>query len=299
MPISRDRLDLRAVVEEVSAIHRHLIAEAKLELVTVYDIPEECYVWGDPLRIRQVLHNLIGNAVKFTELGTVRVTVSRDLTGEYLISVADTGIGIPAERQSAVFEDFEQADASTTRSFGGTGLGLPITRRLVERMGGTLTLESRMGEGTTITVRIRLAESASPQAAVAEDEVPNGLSILLAEDNELNALVITEQLLEFGCSVERCANGISALELYRDMAFDLVLLDIQMPLMDGLAVTRVMRERWPDRKTLIYALTANAFVDERDRASEAGMDGFVTKPMRREDLIALLQSVAQKIAEPR
>lgn len=291
MPVASEPVDVTRLIREIAQIHSHVTKPRGVELaVDVRGLPR--YVASDPLRLRQILNNLIGNAVKFTEHGTIRVSARNLGDGQMEIVVADTGMGIPEDKQATVLEPFQQADTSTTRKFGGTGLGLPITVNLVQRLGGTMTLASTAEVGTTITVRLPLAEADAPEIANDPAEVPAGLRVLVAEDNEVNALVIISLLEGFSCVVDHRENGVEALSAFERNEYDLLLLDIQMPLMDGLQLTREIRARWPQRHTPIFALTANAMDEERRNALEAGMNGFLTKPVRLPELADTLRNAA-------
>ncbi len=262
---------------------------------------------GDATRLRQVLVNLLGNAVKFTERGAVSLAATaRPVAGarqgaafELELSVSDTGIGIPEERVGELFQPFSQGDPSTTRRFGGTGLGLAISRRLAELMGGRLEVESRAGGGATFRCRVVLeaAEPPPPPAAGLAVLDPHlaerlPLRILVAEDNPVNqrlALLLLEQL---GYQAELAANGREVLAALERSSFDLVLMDVQMPVLDGLAATRALRERWPQGGPRVVAMTASALREDREACLAAGMDDFLTKPIRIEALVAALQGCA-------
>ena len=263
------------------------------------DVPD--HVVGDWMRLRQVLINLVGNALKFTEQGRVIVTVDLESRTEQAamlhIGVSDTGIGVPAERQAAIFEAFTQADGSTARSHGGTGLGLTISRRFVEMMGGRLWLESHPGRGSTFnfTVHVDVPPRANdtagaPGEALPATPPPPGLRILLAEDNRVNRFLAVRLLEKNGYRVETATNGKAAVDALERDTFDLALMDLQMPEMDGLAATARIRER--ERATgghlPIIALTANAMVGDRERCLQAGMDGYVSKPI---DITRLLEEI--------
>jgi CheY-like chemotaxis protein/nitrogen-specific signal transduction histidine kinase len=263
------------------------------------DVPD--HVVGDWMRLQQVLINLVGNALKFTEQGRVIVTVDLESRTEQAamlhIGVSDTGIGVPAERQAAIFEAFTQADGSTARSHGGTGLGLTISRRFVEMMGGRLWLESHPGRGSTcnFTVHVDVPPRANdtagaPGEALPATPPPPGLRILLAEDNRVNRFLAVRLLEKAGYRVETATNGKAAIDALEHDAFDLALMDLQMPEMDGLAATARIRER--ERATgghlPIIALTANAMVGDRERCLQAGMDGYVSKPI---DITRLLEEI--------
>lgn len=259
-------------------------------------------VRSDPTRVRQVLNNLISNAVKFTQEGGVILEVAtasvRDDWLDLSLAVRDTGIGIPAHRQSDLFKAFSQIDSSTSRRFGGTGLGLAIARRLSEMLGGTLTVSSDEGGGSTFTLSLRLlqrSQEAAPLAVPADvEESTGGLLyglVLLVEDNEINRLVARRILEHIGVTVVTACNGREALEKVRQRDFDCILMDVQMPVMDGLEATHVMRqwERERGRAPIpVIALTANAMDEERDRCIAAGMNAHLAKPFRRQQLTRVL-----------
>jgi signal transduction histidine kinase/CheY-like chemotaxis protein len=245
---------------------------------------------GDPTRVRQILYNLISNAVKFTDSGEIRVAATRTDAGLRL-EVADTGIGMTDEVSAKLFGRFAQADATTTRRFGGSGLGLAICRQLCELMGGTIDVESRSGYGSTFTVNLPLIRvgdaevrkqgASAPGAAVRAPSPPN-LRLLAAEDNTVNQLVMKTLLHQGGINPIIVENGARAVEAYEREPFDIILMDVQMPEMDGVAATRAIRalerERgW--RPTPIIALTANAMTHQIEDYVAAGMNGHVGKPI--------------------
>ena len=264
---------------------------------------------GDPTRLRQVLLNLIGNAIKFTEQGSVSVqaaveqAVESDITLRF--SVTDTGIGIPSGKVGFIFEPFRQADGSTTRKHGGTGLGLAICARLVEMMGGRIWVESEVGSGSTFhfTGVFRPAAYSKPTEEVVENPtLPLGLDILVAEDNPLNQRVVSRLLEKQGCRVTLVNNGSEAVVASERSRFDLILMDVQMPEMDGLQATAGIRER---EKTEgagghipILALTAYAMKGDAEKCKGAGMDGYVSKPVQPEELYrTILQLLAKQRRE--
>ncbi|MCR5878213.1 ATP-binding protein [Phenylobacterium sp. J367] len=266
---------------------------------------------GDPMRVRQILFNLIGNAVKFTESGriTARVTSTGD---EVVIEVADTGPGIAPEVVSTLFERFTQADASNARRYGGSGLGLSIARGLARLMGGDISVHSALGHGSTFTARMRLPPSgeqrpaapapeaaAAPVAAVPADASPGEeaggeLRILAAEDNATNRLVLKTLLEQMGLSATFVENGREAVDAWRASRWDVILMDIQMPEMDGVTATREIRRAEAEQglpRTPIIALTANAMAHQVAEYTAAGMDGLSPKPIQLPNLLATLQSV--------
>ncbi|MCC6651728.1 MAG: response regulator, partial [Candidatus Eisenbacteria bacterium] len=249
---------------------------------------------GDPGRLRQVLMNLLGNAVKFTESGgiTVRVTRPPNREDRFRIEVRDTGIGIPADLQQTLFSAFTQADSSTTRKFGGTGLGLAISRQLVDLMGGTMELISQPGIGSTFSFELPLREA----DVLPDDELEEVAKrfrcharILVVEDNAVNQLVARRQLERYGARVDVAANGVEALEAMERSPYDLILMDCQMPEMDGFEATRALRRgEGRGRDIPIVALTANAFSSDQARCREAGMNDYLTKPLRPVQLVRAL-----------
>lgn len=271
------------------------------------DVPD-C-LQGDPDRLQQVLINLLGNAIKFTEQGRVFLTVSRCHTASgcsrddeivLLFSVSDTGIGIPVDKQEAIFDSFTQADTSTTRRYGGTGLGLTISRRLVELMGGRIWLESTPGRGSTFyfTVSFRPGDektSETPQptglgtpAAAGEGQGSGRQRILLVEDNPDNLLLFRTYLKGAPCEIETAQNGQEAVEKYKSQQFDLVLMDMQMPVMDGYTATALIR-RWEAARgrspVPIIALTAYALKEDAQKSRLAGCNDHVTKPVKKSTLL--------------
>jgi len=265
---------------------------------------------GDAGRLRQVMLNLVGNAIKFTDAGEVTVRVAcpdppRDEEGNVALrfTVSDTGIGIPQDKQQKIFRAFEQEDTSTTRKYGGTGLGLTIAARLVALMGGEISVESRPGQGSTFAFTARFkpqpeAEHASPvtrQPAVEQPREPEPaevtpLNVLVAEDNEFNAQLIEHLLVRRGHRAVLAADGREALGLLEKSAFDLLILDIHMPELDGFEVVETIRrlEQGTDRHLPVVALTARSRSEDRDKCLAAGMDEFLTKPFRPDDLWATI-----------
>jgi two-component system, sensor histidine kinase len=265
---------------------------------------------GDPIRLRQILINLIDNAIKFTSSGGVALRVAVESATEDALflrfSVADTGIGIAEDKQGLVFEAFVQADGSTTRIYGGTGLGLSIASQLVLQMGGSIWVESKMGEGTTFhfTARFgvwqpsRLSREIGQIPSLSDAPAKNPgsdrkLRILLAEDNVINRAVASAILEKSGHSLVHAVNGREALEAVRRETFDLILMDVQMPGMDGMEATHLIRamEQPSGRHTQIVAMTAHAMAGDRERCLAAGMDDYLSKPLQKDKLIPLLARI--------
>jgi len=273
----------------------------KLESVLSAEVP--LVVRGDPNRLRQVLNNLLGNAIKFTERGEVRLNVDRpDVAGDWLhFVVSDTGIGVPPDKQQAIFDPFSQADSSMTRKYGGTGLGLTVSSRLVTMMGGRIWVESEPGAGSRFhfTVRMSPADSSGlPALAAALAPAPaEGAPgccrrILLVEDNAINRLLAVRLLEKRGHSVATAGNGREALAALDRECFDLVLMDVQMPEMNGFEATAAIRERERAAGTHlpIIAMTAHAMKGDEERCIAAGMDGYIAKPIRAEALYRIIET---------
>ena len=266
----------------------------------------------DPVRLRQIIVNLVGNAIKFTEQGEVRVTVSRPPEPAYVqklhFSVRDTGIGIAPDRIRQIFDAFTQADSSTTRKFGGTGLGLTITRRLVKLLGGELHVESEPGRGSCfhfslpaemVVAQKSPASEGKPVDARRNPDAGAGQHILLVEDNPVNQKLALMLLERHGYHVTLADDGQKALEVMMDGHFDVILMDMQMPVMDGIEATAEIRQLEASRgktRTPIIAMTANAMQGDRERCIEAGMDDYITKPIRADQLFSTLASWLQKPA---
>ena len=257
---------------------------------------------GDPTRIRQILYNLISNALKFTDEGEIRVSARHD--GAMLdIVVADTGVGISPENLARLFQKFDQLDSSTTRRYGGTGLGLAICLELAELMGGEIGVESRPGHGSRFTVRLpleRVGEEKGPlqlAPAPSSDLKPMRLRVLAAEDNAVNQLVLKTLLHQLGVEPVVVEDGAAALEAWRDAQWDVILMDVQMPVMDGVAATALIRKLEAETgrpRTPIIALTANAMSHQVAQYRAAGMDDHVAKPIAAADLFRALSEVIQE-----
>lgn len=292
--------DLQAICEEVVALFtpRTVAKGLHLELVTDGALPPR--VRGDPTRLRQILINLVGNAVKFTDQGSVTLHVERANGGQsnarLRFAVVDTGIGMEPQKLPELFGAFRQADPSTTRLVGGTGLGLTISQRLVELMGGELSVQTAAGVGSTFSFEITLAVATAPSeevpAAVAQDqETSRGeVRILVAEDNPVNRLVLLRQLAELGYTAATAVeDGRQALAALAQDSYQLVLMDCQMPGIDGYAATRTIRGGETGGRMPIIAVTAHAMKGEQQRCLQAGMDDYLVKPFRRQDLAAKLE----------
>jgi CheY-like chemotaxis protein len=282
-----DDFDLEAAMEP--AVANHAVTAASKGLAFDISYADEARGWwrGDADRIRQVVGNLLSNAVKFSLQGSVGVRFDvNPLSGALRLIVKDTGVGIAAEKQATLFEKFNQADNSATRRFGGTGLGLAICRELTQMMGGSIAVDSREGQGSTFTVELPLergapVEDAAP-AAVEEAEDGGALRLLAAEDNPTNQQVLAAVMGSLGIDIDIVADGQQAVDAWRKGAYDLILMDIQMPVMDGIDAAKAIRavEKEESRRRIpIVALTANALSHQVEEYMRAGMDGHVPKPI--------------------
>ena len=273
---------LGQVLDDIALILRPRAMESGIGFTVAVAEGVPAAVLGDATRLRQVLLNLASNAVKFTEDGKVTVRVSSERDGEVAFEIRDTGIGIDARAQDRLFEEFSQADSGIARRYGGTGLGLSICRRLVELMGGTIAVDSRLGHGSTFRVVLPLPATCLPAPAPgpAGPAALPPLDILLAEDNPVNAKVLEAILHRAGHRVTLAGDGRAAVDAAAARPFDAILMDMQMPLMDGLKATRAIRDLPPPFSAVpIIALTANAFRSDRDRCLAAGMDDYLSKPV--------------------
>ena len=303
-------LDLHQLMQETVSLMSHGARAKSIDVVVEIrnDVPR--FVRGDPTRLRQVLNNLVSNAIKFTSTGSVTVSVAaldRNPKGNRLrFGVRDTGIGISSDAIERIFEPFRQADASTTRNYGGTGLGLSISRRLVEMMGGTLAVDSVVGQGSDFHFTITLAATAeSVEKADAPRAMPiqahHALRILIAEDNPVNQEVAGTMLRRRGHQVDIVVNGRDAVEAVQRERYDVVLMDLQMPILDGVQATTEIRALPSGSDVPIIALTANAASGESERCFAAGMNDYVAKPFRAADLIAAVEratSGSEAVAAP-
>jgi PAS domain S-box-containing protein len=337
--IEAGKLDLEAIGFSLRECLSETLKPLKLraekkQLKLFADIPTGVpdHLIGDPMRLRQILLNFTDNAIKFTERGRIVVRVEPESlnphpsplkSSEYGLhfSVADTGIGIPVEKQKVIFEAFAQVDGSTTRNYGGTGLGLSIASQLIQQMRGRIWIESELGKGTTFhfTAWFGLASESSSSSIPSwkfesksrtkdedEDENEKGarrLRILLAEDNLINRAVATGVLAKRGHSLVHAANGREAVEIATASSFDLIFMDVQMPVMDGLEATgriREMEQAKGGQRTPIVAMTAHAMAGDRERCLAAGMDDYISKPLEKEPLLALLARISggRRIAAP-
>jgi signal transduction histidine kinase/ligand-binding sensor domain-containing protein/ActR/RegA family two-component response regulator len=309
MEIEQSDFELRPCIEGVLDLFREKVIQSGLRLVYRIDLDVPPQIVGDALRLRQILMNLISNAVKFTHQGEIFLGVhlmraQKAGSLELAFEVRDTGIGIPAEKIDILFKSFSQVDSSTTRKYGGTGLGLAISEKLVSLMGGHITVRSQPGEGTTFTFTILTKPGIVSLAPVREGAIKHEtlkadfalafpLRILIAEDNLINQQLILHILGNLGYAPESVENGQLAVDAVAAQSYDLILMDVQMPELDGLQATRLIRDNGL-KQPVIIALTANAMQGDREECLEAGMDDYISKPVRLDELMNLLEKWSTK-----
>ena len=297
--------DLRDLADTVHDAFVDIAAAKGVSLSLVMDEAEGVYR-GDPTRLRQILYNLTSNALKFTSSGTVKLEALRRQDG-LTLQVTDTGIGMDRAALARLFQQYAQAESSTTRRFGGTGLGLAICRQLAELMGGEISVESRPSSGTTFTVNlpIKRMSSSSSTAAARQTAAPaadlSTIKVLAADDNQTNRLVLAALLNQAGVEPVTVENGAEAVEAWKTGQFDIILMDVQMPIMDGLAATGAIRNEEANQgldRIPIIALTANAMSHQIEQYREAGMDGFVSKPISIQALFSAIDDALSAAAGP-
>ncbi len=331
LELERIPFDLELLVHDVIHLLQPRAAEKHLDLTVSISTGAGRHFKGDPTRVRQVLLNLVGNAIKFTPSGSVSVRLAPvPVAGDaadapaghpgVLLAVTDSGIGIPPEKQAQLFKKFSQADSSTTRRFGGSGLGLAISKSLVEMMGGTMGLESAPGKGSTFWFILRLEAAAPPEARPVDIRLPSdptplesqgrggntpppGLRILLVEDTHMNQVLAQKLLKKLGCTVDLAENGRIGVERASERPYDLILMDCHMPEMDGYEAAAAIRRREQDSsqgrqpapRIPIIALTASVMEADRERCYSSGMDDFVAKPIQLEKLREAIQKATHSL----
>lgn len=289
--------DFHRLARDVCELIGPRLDNKRAKMICRIDPEVPCWIKADSVRVRQIITNLLGNAIKFTSEGEVELHLSlkqrQGNVAKITIEVRDTGVGIAEDKQSGIFEVFQQGDGSTTRQFGGTGLGLSIVKRIVDHMEGEISLQSQVGHGSTFTVTLPLivgeATEKKPNTPVCEegssDTTENDHThVLLVEDNPTNQLLVQKLLEKAGYTVDLADDGQEGLDKVRAQSYDVVLMDMQMPVMGGLEATEAIRKS--GLKDLpIIAITANVMVADRDRCIAAGMNDFLTKPINRDDLL--------------
>jgi signal transduction histidine kinase/ActR/RegA family two-component response regulator len=302
LQLERETFAIRALVESLAGtIGVQLQEGVELKLELIEPLPQ--FISTDPIRLRQILLNLLGNAAKFTETGQIifRVQLVKNQNpeeGVIQFEIQDSGIGIPKEKQDRIFDAFYQADSSITKRHEGVGLGLSIARKLVQMMGGRLRFESEVNKGSRFWFQLKLAIADQPEQMPQDSEDENDdtdflkqAHLLLVEDNRINQMVTQRMLKNYGCSIDIANNGQEALDMLQDQHYDLVLMDVSMPVMDGLEATRRIRsfDARENTHTLIVALTAHALVGDREKCLAAGMDDYLAKPARSDQLLQTLK----------
>lgn len=302
MTIEETAFDVVGMTRSVAALSRMRAEEKGVELVVVTDPDAEGLYLGDTVRMRQVLSNLLSNAVKFTQAGEVRIRLTRELEGALRFEVSDSGVGFDPALKERLFDRFEQADGSITRRFGGSGLGLAISRSLVSMMGGKLDCDSSPGRGARFwfTVPLQRAEALSaapaPEGPMAPGSEPRGMRLLVADDHPTNLKVVEIILSQNGMAITKATDGLQAVQAHAHEAFDLILMDMQMPVMDGLeAVWRIRAAEAASgaRRTPIVMLTANAGPEHVAAGRAAGADAHLTKPI---SPARLFEAIAEAVA---
>ncbi len=305
LTLEKANFRLRGLVRNTVSLVSAAAQAKNLEINVTIDDGVPDLLAGDAVRIRQVLLNLLSNSIKFTERGNVRMSLSADPIAEpecvlLRASVSDTGIGIPMEAQERLFQSFSQAETSTTRRYGGTGLGLAISKRLVELMDGEIGFESSLGQGSTfwftaklsLGTQVQTAKSGTTEA-VRPRERHSG-TILVVEDNRINQKVLSHQLINLGYAIEVAENGEEAVAKVKGRRYDLIFMDVQMPVMDGFQATQEIRRLGENSSSIpIVAVTANAFQSEREKCFSFGMDDYLTKPVDKDRLKETLRRWAK------
>lgn len=297
--------DLYKELESISGLFRPVIARKSLEFITDWQQAAPVMVRGDAMRLRQIISNLLSNAIKFTPHGSICLCVKTTRLATQIqlyVSVKDSGIGIPADRIDRLFKAFSQVDSSTTRQYGGTGLGLSICVRLCALMGGRIQVESEVSGPTRgshffFDVFLDVCEGSEATAPTTQNDSAASpppqfkqLKVLLVEDHPVNTLLAKKLLEKIGIQADHAVNGQLAVEMVIAGDYDTVLMDMQMPVMDGIEATKSIRSHPLRRQPRIIALTANAFDSDRERCLAVGMDDFLTKPFRLDDLRLKLQA---------
>ncbi len=289
--------NLETIIEEISSTFKYMIREKGLTLNHIIEPQVPLLIKGDPVRLKQVLINLVGNAIKFTSTGGISITVEqlklKNNKTTLLFKVVDTGIGIPEKKRKAIFDSFTQVDSSTSRVYGGTGLGLSICKMLVEQQGGSISLGSELNKGSVFyfeidyTLQSNSSSNHNNPSELSEQSFAN-LSVLCVDDYPLNLTILSTILTNVGINVSTAVNGLQAVRQIYENKFDLVFMDIQMPVLDGISATKKVRETTVNKDLPIIAITANAVKDIQQECLLAGMNQVVLKPFKKEDILNVL-----------
>jgi signal transduction histidine kinase len=302
LQIAENEFDYVKMLSNVVSVVSDKALDKRIDVEIKYKTPILRFIWADELRISQVILNLLSNAVKFTpDLGRIILTTEIKDGKRLIFSCADNGIGISDDAMDRLFQSFEQADRSITREYGGTGLGLAISKQIVELIGGTIAVESKEGEGSVFTVDIPiklLGEINDTKREYFTEDMPEnenvfaGKHILLVEDVDVNRMIVAAMLEDYGCIIDEAENGSVGLALSARHTYDLILMDVQMPVMDGLTATREIRKE--NAEVPIIAMTANAFKEDAKACIEAGMNAHIAKPVDPEAFMKLLADYLAK-----
>ncbi len=313
LELELQRMDIREHVEQVVKLLKVDLGTKPIEIKS--EVGDHCprFIRGDAMRIRQILTNILQNSIKFTQKGEIRIRVDAEFLEslekwQLQFVVSDTGIGIPNNRLKDIFSPFQQVDSSSVRQYGGTGLGLAICKRLVERMGGTISCDSSLGQGTVVQFSLLCdpcltehPELKTTQKVARLNSNRGSLKVICAEDNRENQMTLKAQLSNLGHESHFACNGKELIQALNSDRFDLVLMDIQMPLLDGLEATKTIRSGGSgsdNREIYIIGLTAFAMEEDRKRCLEAGMNGFMKKPVTRNELKDELKDALELCAVP-
>ncbi len=307
LEVLKKPFSLHKCLEQVVSLFEHAAKEKRINLSYSIDSDVSCGILTDESRLRQILINLVANAIKFTDQGFVKILVEKGTKKDLLnFIIEDSGIGIPLDKRDKLFEPFSQIDDGSSRRYGGTGLGLTICKKLLEILGGKIRVESRLGEGSIFSFNLRAmpvqikSRQRTTQSTTQEAlQLTRTLSlrILVVEDNPVNRRLIISLLNKNGFSPDYAENGLEAVELTLKNTYDLIFMDIQMPEMDGITATRKIIENNPVKRPKIVAVTANVLQEDRDRCFEAGMDDFMAKPINNNILLAILERYSKQVLE--
>jgi signal transduction histidine kinase/CheY-like chemotaxis protein/HPt (histidine-containing phosphotransfer) domain-containing protein len=301
LTIDKVNFDLQELLLDIENMFTIKAEEKGLKLKFECDCSVNSFYYGDSLRIKQILINLIGNALKFTESGFITIKILHLENHNTRFIVQDSGIGISQQQQDKLFHSFTQADGSTTRKYGGTGLGLSISKQLVELMDGKIWVESNLGSGSKFIFELYLplgeVHKSSQQESISQERLSTlkGSSLLLVEDNEINQEIILGFLENSGIQIDIASNGKESLEMFQENNYELILMDLQMPIMGGLEATQIIRET--DKELPIIALTANAMREDIEKTQAVGMNEHLSKPVSAEELYAVLLKYISKKAD--
>lgn len=296
--IENINFDIKNLIEEIIKANSSTAVAKEIELNYTFSSTIPQFLLGDPNRLKQVLNNLISNAIKFTEHGEISLKVKNieniDEHVKLEFSVTDTGIGISEENINTIFESFSQVDSSSTRTVGGTGLGLAISKQLIEIMGGNLLVKSKLGQGSSFYFVLMLPVGKKLKKDIKQifkiNKVTENLNILLVEDDKLNQQVIGRMLKERGYLVDIAGNGLEAIKMYENTKYDIILMDIQMPVMNGIEATKIIREKEIENHIPIIAITAYALKGDKEKFLSKGMDDYIPKPVKMDKLFNVIES---------